>query len=60
MTQRSVISQVATACDRWIYKNHFRFKKGFNIAPTTDEHIQFYLNCYSVGFYNHVSLILTN
>ncbi len=43
-------SQVATAFDHWIYKNHFRFKKGFNIASTTDEHIHFYLNYYSVGF----------
>ncbi len=34
----------------WIYKNHFRFKKGFNIASTTDEHINFYLNYYFVGF----------
>ncbi len=49
-TQRSVISQVATAFDHWIYKNNFRIKKGFNIASTTDEHIHFYLNYYSVGF----------
>ncbi len=26
------------------------FKKGFNIASTTDEHIHFYLNYCSVGF----------
>ncbi len=39
---------VATAFDHWIYKDHFRFKKGFNIASTTDEHIYFYN--YSVGF----------
>ncbi len=48
-TQRSVISQVVTAFDHWIYKNHFRFKRGFNIASTT-EHIHFYLNYYSVGY----------
>ncbi len=40
-TQRSVISQVATAFDHWIYKKYFRFKKVFNIASTTDEHIHF-------------------
>ncbi len=59
-THRLVISQAATAFDDWIYKNHFRFKKGFNIASTTDEHIHFYLNYYSVGFLNHVLLIITN
>ncbi len=32
--------------DHWIYKNNFRFK---NIASTDDEHIDFYLNHYSVG-----------
>ncbi len=59
-TQRSVISQVATAFDHWIYKNNFKFKKGFNIAQTTDEHIHFYLNYYSVVFFNNVLLIITN
>ncbi len=31
-------------------QNHFRFKKGFNIASATDEHIYFYLNYHSVGY----------
>ncbi len=30
-----------TAFDLLIYKNHSRFKKCFNIASTTDEHIHF-------------------
>ncbi len=54
------MSQVVTAFDRWIYKNNSRFKKGFNIASTTDEHIHFCLNYYSVGFLKHVLLIITN
>ncbi len=33
--------------EHWIYKNHFRFKKGVNIASTTD----FDLNYYSVDFF---------
>ncbi len=38
-------------------QNNFRFKKGFNIASTTNEHIHIYLNYYSVGFLDHVLLI---
>ncbi len=34
--------------DHWIYKNPW-FKKCFNIASTTDEHI-LYLNNHSVGY----------
>ncbi len=47
-TQRSVIRQVAF--EHWIYKNHVWFKKGFNIASTTDGHIHFYLNYYCSFF----------
>ncbi len=43
-TQRSVISQVETAFDHWIYNNHFRFL--FEV-----------LLC---RFFNHVLLIVTN
>ncbi len=49
--QRSVISQVVTEFDHWIYKNHFRFKKGFNIASTTDENINFHLNLLLCRFF---------
>ncbi len=58
-TQRSVISQVATAFEHRIYKNNFKFKKCFNIASTTDEHIDFYMNYYSVGFLT-MYYIITN
>ncbi len=40
------MSQVVTAFDRWIYKNH------------SGEHIHFYLKYYSVGFFKHVKLYL--
>ncbi len=59
-TQRSVIRQVVKEFDHWIYKNHFRFKKDFNIASTTDGNIHFYLNYHSVGIFDHVLLIITN
>ncbi len=42
-----------------IYKNHFRFKKCFNIASTTDEHISFYLNYHSVGYFKVLLLFVT-
>ncbi len=41
---------MVTTFDLWIYKNNFRFNKGFSIALTIDEHIHFYLNYYSEGF----------
>ncbi len=43
---------VYTAFD-WIYKNNFRFKKCFNIASTTDEHVNFDLN-YSLTMYYYI------
>ncbi len=44
-TRRSVTSHSIWPL---IYKNHFRFKKCFNIASTTNEH--FYLKYHSVGY----------
>ncbi len=45
------ISQTGgTEFDHSIYKNNFRFKKCFNIASTTDEHINVYLKYHSVGY----------
>ncbi len=42
--------------DHWIYKNHFWFKKCFNIASTTDEYIFFYLNnhSHSLTHFKHI------
>ncbi len=44
-TRRSVTSHSIWPL---IYKHHFRFKKCFNIASTTNEH--FYLKYHSVGY----------
>ncbi len=48
--QRRKLIQVATGFEQWFTKNPSRFKKCFNFASTTDEHISFYLNYHSAGY----------
>ncbi len=38
----SLFSGGYSTFDLWMYKNHFRFKKCFNITSSTDEHSYLY------------------